>query len=84
MKNENTASKDETVVPIKATRTPSPETVLKQEMRSINKELAAVAKTVAEFEAIQNEFDNAEERKTQLESDLAAVKAKLRTALGLD
>ena len=84
MKNENTVNKEEVVVPIKATRTPSPETILKQEMRSINKELAAVAKTVAEFEAIQNEFDNAEERKAELESDLAAVKAKLRTALGLD
>jgi len=66
------------------TRKKSPETALKQEMRTINKELDGVAKTIAEFADIKKAFDGAEARKVQLTTKLDSVKGKLRKALDLD
>ena len=82
MKNEtNTAP----VISIaKAPRQKSPETALKQEMAAINRDLAKLEKTVAAFADIKKEFDAAETRKVQLNTQLGQVKSKLRTALGLD
>ena len=72
------------IVAEKATRKKSPETALKQEMAAINRDLAKLDKTIADFAEIKKEFDNAEATKADLTAKLDDVKGKLRTALGLD
>ena len=83
MKNENTTATAD-VVAIKPTRKKAPETVLKQEMASLNKELVKVNKTIAEFEDITKAKEAADVRKVEIEANLEQVKADLRKALGLD
>jgi hypothetical protein len=72
------------IKPVKTPRKKSPETVLKQEMSAINRELAKLDKTLDNFKAMQKEVEGAEAKKAKLTEKLTATKAKLRTALGLD
>jgi t-SNARE complex subunit (syntaxin) len=72
------------VVPIVKTRTKSPETVFKAEMKAIRKELDGFTKTAAALEVLTKEVAGNAARKEKLEAQLATVKTKLLKALGLD
>jgi hypothetical protein len=81
MKNDSNVAE---IQPAKAVRKKSPETVLKQEMTAINRELAKLDKTLDNFKQMQKEVEGAEAKKAELTQKLDVTKAKLRTALGLD
>lgn len=81
MKNDSNVAE---IHPIKVARKKSPETALKQEMAAINRDLAKLEKTLASFAEMKKEVDGAEAKKAELTEQLTAVKANLRTALGLD
>jgi len=81
MKNDSNVAE---IQPIKVARKKSPETALKQEMAAINRDLAKLEKTLASFAEMKKEVDGAEAKKAELTEQLTAVKANLRTALGLD
>jgi len=81
MKNEATITPSTVEKPV---RKKSPETVLKQEMAAINRDLAKLDKTLANFKEMQKEVEGAEAKKAKLIEKLDSIKAKLRTALGLD
>jgi len=82
MKNDSNVAE---IQPIKVVaRKKSPETALKQEMAAINRDLAKLEKTLASFAEMKKEVDGAEAKKAELTEQLTAVKANLRTALGLD
>ena len=72
------------IQPVKTPRKKSPETALKQEMTAINRDLAKLDKTLDNFKAMQKEVEGAEAKKAKLTEKLTAIKAKLRTELGLD
>ena len=72
------------IVADKPVRKKSPETALKQEMAAINRELVGIDKTLASFAEMQKTVDGASAKKAELTERLDTVKAKLRTALGLD
>ena len=78
MSDNDTESKE------KKTRKQSPETVLKQRMRGIEKEMVSIDKVVQKFNEMKKEADGAEAKKVKLNNELTEVKAKLRKALGLD
>jgi t-SNARE complex subunit (syntaxin) len=84
MSEENKDQVEDNVVPIVKTRTKSPETLLKAEMKTIKKELDGLVKTAADLEALTKEVASNVARKTKLEADLDKVKGKLLKALGLD
>jgi len=82
MKNEATANVAE--IKPKAIRKKSPETTLKQELRSLQKELEKVDAMVAKFDEMKEEVANAETRKAEIVANLDIVKADLKKVLGLD
>lgn len=65
-------------------RQKSPETLLKQELRSLNKELKALDKVVDEFEEMEKQVGNAKETRTKINEQLDGVKDKLIILLGLE
>lgn len=81
MKNETNVAP---IVPEASTRKKSPETVLKQEMAAINREMKGIDKTLASFKEMQKEVAGAETKKANLTARLDIVKAELIKALGLD
>ena len=82
MNNTNEAT--ENVVPIAKTRTKSPETLLKAELKTIKKELDGITKTAADFDKLKKEVEGNAKRKEELNTKLADVKAKLLKELGLE
>jgi len=65
-------------------RIKSEESVLKQELRSLNKELTRLNNAVIQFEKLQAEMKDTKEQKTQLENDIREVKDQLIKVLGLE
>jgi len=70
--------------PIPAKRTKSNETVLKEDMRSIARELKALDKKITDFETLETEMTNVEADRSKLKAELDTVKNKLIKELGLD
>lgn len=79
MANANTENK----AVAKKTRKKSQETILKQEMRRIQKELAGLDKKIEAFEAMEKEIDAVDKTRNELTAKLDAVKADLVKELGL-
>ena len=67
----------------KPTREKSRETILKQDMRRINKDLAKLDKMVAEFEQLVETHKNSEKYRATLQKELVDTKAELIKLLGL-
>jgi len=66
-----------------ALRKKTPETLLKQELRSLNKELVALDKIVEDFAEMEKQVANAKETRENINTRLDTVKDKLRAILGL-
>jgi len=66
------------------TRTKSRETVLKLQMRTIQRDLIAVDKTVAQFNELKKAAEGADAKREKLTARLGIVKADLVKELGLD
>ena len=72
------------VEPIKkATRAKSTETILKEKMRKLDKDLTLLDKKVEDFEKLEKEMDNVDAERTKVQTALQAVKDQLITELGL-
>ena len=67
----------------KPTREKSQETILKQTMRRINKDLEKLNKLVAEFEELEKAYDNSQASRTSLQKELEITKTELIKLLGL-
>jgi len=64
-------------------RVKSEETILKQTLRNLNKELKRLDAAVAQFQKLQNEMEDTTAEKTKLETEIREVKDKLIRVLGL-
>ena len=71
------------VAPIKATRTKSTETILKEKLRLLTRNLEGLDKKVTEFEALEKEMDNVDATRIKVKGELDKVKAELIKELGL-
>ena len=69
---------------VKPTRQKSKETILKQDIRRLNRELATVQKKVDEFNALEKEMQTMGAKRDQLKQNLEHTKAALIKELGLD
>jgi len=67
----------------KIARVKSKETELKQKLRSLNRELDAMAKVTKKFEELKKEVEANTTRKTDIENDIDNTKAALIKELGL-
>lgn len=70
--------------PVPAVRTKSQETILKQAMRDIKKDLATIDKDIAEFEAMEKSIAAVRKSREAKTEEFEKVKAKLIKHLGLD
>ena len=69
---------------VKPTRQKSKETILKQDIRRLNRELATVQKKVDEFNALEKEMETMGAKRDQLKQELTGAKLALVKELGLD
>ena len=87
MPQPETATQKDTTAPISALRKPtrekSRETVLKQTMRRINKDLEKLDKLVAEFEELKKAHASSEQDRIGLQKELERTKVELIKILGL-
>jgi len=67
----------------KIARVKSKETELKQKLRSLNRELDAMAKVTKKFEELKKEVEANTTRKTDIENNIDNTKAALIKELGL-
>ena len=75
----------ENVEPIRsAPRKKSQETVLKQDMARIKRELVVLDGKIEAFEKMKDEMDGMAQTRTELEEKLESVKHELIAELGLD
>tara|TARA_R110000803_G_scaffold79057_3_gene144495 strand:- start:23394 stop:23648 length:255 start_codon:yes stop_codon:yes gene_type:complete len=72
------------VAPIlKPTRAKSSETILKEKMRKLTRDLEALDKKVADFEALEKQMTGVDKEREEVNEALEAVKASLIKELGL-
>jgi hypothetical protein len=72
------------VAPIlKPTRAKSSETILKEKMRKLTRDLELLDKKVADFEVLEAQMDNVDKERADVKAALEHVKASLIKELGL-
>ena len=69
---------------VKPTRQKSKETILKQDIRRLNRELTAVQKKVDEFNTLEKEMETIGAQRDKIKQELTGAKLALVKELGLD
>ena len=73
----------ETDAPAPAKRVQSEETLLKADLRAINRDITALDKQLADYDVATKAIDGVKDDKTKLQAELTAIKDKLIDVMGL-